>query len=504
MAVNFICVNWQNFCGLGSEYVNILYDSVRRNLPDDFEGKFICLTDNPEGLTEGIITKELPKDVNGWWNKLYIFAQGILPDNELNIFLDLDTVITGALDDIVTYRGKFAMLSDFYHPNIGAGGVMMWKGNYSYLWENWLLAEKPEFYGNGELGFGEAGWIQKFITPDRLQTIFPKQIVSYKVHAQDHIPERAKIVCFHGTPRPHDAWGWVRDFWKIGGSTTFHSKVVGNTEGKKLFDNIQHSLGLKLPKLKNIEPHNGHAVIIGGAPSLKDNIHEIRERYNRGQILFATNNTFQYLLDNKIIPHYHIMLDARDEMADMVPKIISQIDLENGREYPICLYSSQCSPLVFEAAKDNDKQVTLWHHFADDIRNLLPKDCKDEPLVGMGTSVGLKAIALAHILGFRQIHIYGMDSSYENDEHHAYKQPLNDKERIIEVTMNGKQYKTAPWMCTQKEEFEAALPHLIKDTVVTMHCKGLLQDLSVMLANPLANYVESDYDNHQPKRISYA
>ena len=43
------CMKWGDWCAPhGAEYVNILYDSVRRNLDRDF--RFVCATDDPSGI----------------------------------------------------------------------------------------------------------------------------------------------------------------------------------------------------------------------------------------------------------------------------------------------------------------------------------------------------------------------------------------------------------------------------------------------------------------------
>lgn len=466
MAINVICVNSHNYLGRGIEYTNILYDMVRRNLPDDMEGGFVCFTDIlSQEYHPNIRQKLLPEGLKGWWNKLAIFRQGLFPEGDTNIYIDLDTVITGALDDIAAYKGDFAMLTDFYHPRIAAGGIMIWRGDKSFIWDKWIEEGAPEDNGSPLKGFGEAAWIQSCLKPERLQDIFPHKIVSYKIHAKTMIPDKSSIVCFHGLPRLHEVRGWVQDFWKIGGANTFHSKVVGNTSEGELIANIRHSITLGLDRLKAVEPHAGHAVIVGGGPSLKDELEGLRERYINGQKVFSTNGTYKFLTDNDIIPHAHIMLDARPEMANMV-----------GGENRY--YASQCHPKVFELSPD----AILWHHFATDITSILPKDAKNEPLVGGGSSVGLKAISIAHILGFRHMHLYGFDSSYRDDAHHAYGQPLNDDEKILDIVMNGVSYRAAPWMCTQVEEFKEMLPHLLTDTILTVHGEGLLPDTARLMS----------------------
>jgi hypothetical protein len=78
-----VCVQQGDYCGRGVEYVNTLYDMVRRNLGEGLPGVFECFTDNPEGLTEGIVGRELPHaGLTGWWNKLALFKPGLWPDGD--------------------------------------------------------------------------------------------------------------------------------------------------------------------------------------------------------------------------------------------------------------------------------------------------------------------------------------------------------------------------------------------------------------------------------------
>ena len=48
------------------------------------------------------------------------------------------------------------------------------------------------------------------------QDEFPNQIFSYKIHCKGELPENAKIVCFHGRPRPkqvEERHKWIEDAW---------------------------------------------------------------------------------------------------------------------------------------------------------------------------------------------------------------------------------------------------------------------------------------------------
>jgi hypothetical protein len=107
--LRIICLNAENYLGMGKQYVEILHDMVMRNLAGGHEGKFVCFTDDPEPYAVGIEKRELPcLGLNGWWNKLSLFRDDLFPEGDRILYFDLDTLITGRLDEIVKYDGEFA------------------------------------------------------------------------------------------------------------------------------------------------------------------------------------------------------------------------------------------------------------------------------------------------------------------------------------------------------------------------------------------------------------
>lgn len=464
--LNIICLNAGNYLGKGAEYVNILADMVARNISDKTVYKFICFTDTPQGIDKEVDIRPLPiEGLEGWWNKLSFFKEGLFPEGDRILYLDLDTVITSGLDEIIKYDGEFAILRDFLRQEGCQSSVMAWKaGAHTNIWYEWIAAGLPK------TEYGDQIWIEKIVNPDYLQDLFPDYFVSYKLSAIKEPPARSKVVVFHGQPRPDEIIdGWVPKVWRIGGGTILELQHECNTKQEELTDNIKHALTLSFPWLHPMEAHDGHAIIIGGGPSLKRNLDEIRERQKHGQVIFSTNNTYKYLVKNGIIPDCHVMLDARIGNLEFVP---------TEDHNSVCYYASQCHPSVFE----NSKNVVLWHSMSDGILEIIGNNTGD-PLVGGGVTVGMKSIALCHILGYRNFHLYGFDSSYEDDENHAYKQPLNDGERTVEVEMNGKKYKAAAWMCSQVENFKETAKAVVESGgVITVHGTGLLPDVARVLS----------------------
>lgn len=474
MTLNIVCLNAGNYEGRGKEYVEILHDMVTRNIPKGTFFNFICFTDDPEPYNSEIQKRPLEGTLTGWWNKLYLFKDGLFPEGDRILYFDLDTCITSGLDEIIKYDGPFAILRDVYRPGGLQSSVMAWQTNT--MGAIWSLFEGHNF---PNIDGGDQAWLEKYCGSyaDILQTLYPNCFYSYKQSCQFDIPKSAKVVFFHGLPRPHECESnWVPFVWKIGGGSSIEFEIIGNVTDQELTANVDYALTLPYETIaKCSEPHDGILCIIGGGPSLADDLEEIRGRYKGGAVIWALNNSFKYLRDNGIEAHGHVMLDAREKNVEFVlPSPATRI------------YASTVHPEVFKAAKLCGGEILLWHPM---IAGMLGKlENKPAALIGCGNSVGLKAMGLAMVMGFRDVHLYGYDSSYRGDANHAYSQPLNDNERIIEVQVNGRKFKTAPWMAMQTDEFKETCKDLCENHGMkfVIHGDGLLPYVASLLYSPSA------------------
>src|SRR5262249_24067112 len=135
------------------------------------------------------------------------------------------------------------------------------------------------------------------------------------------------------------------------------------------------------------------------------------------------------------------------------------------------LLASQCAPEVFQAAGN---RAELWHANTEGVAELLA-DEKARPvhLVGGGSTVGLNAMVLAWMKGFRSIHLYGFDSSLAEGDHHAYPQALNDDDRVIDALFNGRRFRSTAWMIQQANEFQQLAAGMMNDgCTITVHGDG--------------------------------
>lgn len=457
--LNIVCVKAGTL--YGPEYVNILADMVRRNLADSTLGQFVCFTDDGTGLDhDTMVVRPLPHPgLNGWWNKLSLFKPGLFPDGSRILYFDLDTVIAGPLDEIAKYEGYFGILRDFYRPKGLQSSVMAWEANQQpKIWNDFRGAGFPQ----SDAG-GDQAWIERCVHKfDIWQKLYPGSFRSYKEDCRFGVPKGTKVCVFHGHPRPHEVNdGWVPNVWKIGGGTSAEMVYEANVSRETIEKNIKDSLDRKAQWLHVAEPHDKEALIVAGGPSLADELPSLMAHHLAGADIFAVNAVYNYLQNLGIQAKNHVILDARLENEAFLPL--------SGA--PRQFYSSQCDKSVLDRAGPS---LTLWHPYFDGILDIVGSEDMSA-MIGGGTTAGLKAICIAYALGYRKIHLYGFDSSYRDGENHAYKQPMNANEKIVEVFCGSERFSASPWMIAQVEDFEQMAPDLVAmGCELHVHGSGLL------------------------------
>lgn len=151
----------------------------------------------------GVKCYKLRRGWPGWWAKLEMFNPEF-PGGFL--FMDLDTVITGDLSDILAVD-KLTLLRDFYRDGkklkegLGGGLCYLPDSDRACVWK--FFTENPplamRLYPRGDQHLFERFYLN---SADRWQDVVPGQVVSHKVHCGNGVPPDARIICFHGQPRP--------------------------------------------------------------------------------------------------------------------------------------------------------------------------------------------------------------------------------------------------------------------------------------------------------------
>lgn len=239
-------------------------------------------------------------------------------------------------------------------------------------------------------------------------------------------------------------------------------QVVCNTSDDEIHSNIRINSRRPGKWVQLEDEHDGVAVLCGSGPSLADTLEEIREWQSEGAKIFAMNGAARFLNDRGIHPDYQVIIDAREQTAELVGP---------AKEH---LFGSQVHPACFERAPN----ARVWHLQIDGIDDLLPEYEDGYCLIGGAASVGNTATCLAYAMGYRNLQIYGYDSSHREGSSHAFRQPMNDGEPCASVTFGGKDYLCSLTMKLQAEKFQETARALMGyGCKIDVHGSGLLPDM---------------------------
>jgi hypothetical protein len=207
------CCLWGEFPdpGWGEEYVRRLRNGVSRHLTRHHD--FVCFSDRPVCI-DGIDSRPLnPPSWKGHLPKLYVYS----PEAGLTgrvILFDLDNVIVGSLDDMAAYRGPLCVRGRLTPAKgrLPDGDMISFDaGDVGHLWE---AANRKDIEA---ITLGRERVFIHYVAPhcDQWQLICPDQVVSYRYCAIKALPKEARVVSFHGRPRPHEvSHPWLQASWQ--------------------------------------------------------------------------------------------------------------------------------------------------------------------------------------------------------------------------------------------------------------------------------------------------
>ena len=243
-----ICMKWGTL--YPASYVNVLYQACRANITGDF--KFVCLTENQDGLDPAIISHPIP-DLNlephhwtkGGWPKLAVFAKDFFGLTGRALFIDLDTVISGSLDPFFDYKAPKMVTIDTgptwgvsdtnASPLAGTGIFTFDLGAHSNILDHFMHnrdaivnEHRIEQIYVQDMVDNMAFWPQDWVLS--LKYHLRRPALTGLVLAPPEPQPENRVIAFHGEPRPIDlvnggVWGigphwglgrvkWMVDYWR--------------------------------------------------------------------------------------------------------------------------------------------------------------------------------------------------------------------------------------------------------------------------------------------------
>jgi hypothetical protein len=228
--VTVVCMKWGS--RFSAWHVNALYAGVLRHMEEVFA--FVCLTDDACDLADNINVRPIPElDLperawtEGCWPKLAVFAPGLFPPDEIVLFLDLDVIVQHSLAPFIDLvrRRRHLVTQREWNPDLWSllpPGLRPDRGvqssvfgfrpmDVAHLHANLLVDVDHcvRTFRNDQHYLTQAVrrrsyWPASFCVSFKRSCVrlFPLSLVFREIRQ----PARAKIVVFHGTPRPWDTF----------------------------------------------------------------------------------------------------------------------------------------------------------------------------------------------------------------------------------------------------------------------------------------------------------
>ena len=234
-----LCMKWGT--KYGPEYVNRLYGMVRRHLSGDF--RFVCLTDDASGVRPAVQclplpTLDLAPGADRGWPKLTTFKTDLHGLQGQALFVDLDIVVVGPLDEFFELPGEFFIIKDWKRPWRVTGNSSVYRfriGAHADVLQRFVdhqvqvrqrYRNEQEYLSHalheqGKLAYWPAAWCAswKYHCIPRFPSNFWRE---------PFVPPGARILIFHGVMNPPDAlagrsqgnWRrakpapWIAEHWR--------------------------------------------------------------------------------------------------------------------------------------------------------------------------------------------------------------------------------------------------------------------------------------------------
>jgi hypothetical protein len=232
-----ICMRWGD--RYGPEYVNRLFAMVARNLT--LPHRFVCLTDEAAGIRPEVECRPLPAIAladappHSGWRKLSCFGPELDDLGGPVLFLDLDLVVVANIDCLFAHPGAFCIIENWTQPGRGVGNSSVFRfhagahrpilqrfcADPAQIIRSWPNEQTYLSRAIGEVTYWPHSWCRSF----KHDCLPARPLRPFRAAT---IPADARIIVFHGEPKPPDAargvWpksltglrpvSWVDEYWR--------------------------------------------------------------------------------------------------------------------------------------------------------------------------------------------------------------------------------------------------------------------------------------------------
>ena len=161
--------------------------------------------------------------------------------------------------------------------------------------------------------------------------------------------------------------------------------------------------------------------------------------------IMTCSGAHNFLVERGIVPDYHIECDPRPH------KVVTTAKPQRD-----CLYvmASCCDPRTWQNL--SGYRVLMWHmDNGKETRDWISEHDPWSLVVGAGSTVGLRALHIAGLLGYRKFDIHGMDGNYIGDAFRA-GDIGSPPQNVVKYKIAGRRFRTTDMMVNAMVEFRAA------------------------------------------------
>jgi hypothetical protein len=206
--------------------------------------------------------------------------------------------------------------------------------------------------------------------------------------------------------------------------------------------------------------NEGVLSVVGYGPTLKDTWKDITHP------CITTSGAHDFLLEQGLVPDYHTNCDGREHQVKFLTM-----------PHPDTTYimATICTQKTWRILKDC-KVWTYHNAHGPHIVDWIAAHDDQGLLVAGGSNIGLTAIHIGGILGYRRFKLFGFDGHKQADgSRHAGYHADPKPQRTITRTANGRTWVTSPQMSNACDE----LVWLLRDSTIQceLHGDSLQQDV---------------------------
>lgn len=247
-----------------------------------------------------------------------------------------------------------------------------------------------------------------------------------------------------------------------------------NNSREAIVANVRKNAARGLPELSQQDWTDTPLMIVAGGPSLHDNLDIVRALKPECHIL-AVNGAYKFLRGQGIECEHFVMIDSRE--GNLV-----HID-SPGADTHHCL-ASQVHPRVFDALADH--RVSIFHLATEATIEALGNPEGQSYAQGPIGMASVHAVYIGAGLGYRNQMLFGYDFSQKESQQYAYEQLMNLSDDAMEITLNGKVYRTTISLARTADQFVRAISPVMLgcDLKIQLFSDGLLPAMLQAVNSP--------------------